>query len=309
MSIGLAGLHLLLPALRSVAATPEARLLFLGTQDLTFTYEQAVNFLGTQGIEIQEVPPSERRTTNSFAFVSHEDWWQYKDFLHQETLLRMLGFGPNQSSTLDMDDYEHASIIHDLNFPILDYIGTFDLILNQGTLEHIFDVRQALWNLSQLTREGGQIVHMVPAGFLNHGFYNFNACLFSDFYGQSGWKQEDLFYTLTPRLAGSDEMYGKIVPEALHTIPEGFDLEIFARYRKSANTTAPIVTQGVYVGLHEAWNHQTREQSLQSAPEGSRSSRRGLFQITMDRLHKRQALKRLQRLGATIVAPVRRTDA
>ena len=58
---------------------------------------KAAVYVGNGKIEIQEVPQSERRTTNSFGFVSHEDWWRYKDFLHQETLLRILGFGPNQA--------------------------------------------------------------------------------------------------------------------------------------------------------------------------------------------------------------------
>jgi SAM-dependent methyltransferase len=308
MSMGFAGLHILLPLLRSLERRPGTRMLFLGTQDLAFTYRQVEAFLTARGIPFHDVPLAERRTTNSFAHVSHTDWWQYKDFIHQETLVRMLGFSKEQLFTLDVDDYEHADIIHDLNQPIPDHFGQFDLILNQGTLEHVFDIRQALWNLSDLTRVGGQIVHMVPAAFLNHGFYNFNALLFADFYRQSGWIEEDLFYSVWPKVTiGDREIYARVLPDQLTSIPADFHVNIFARHRKTPEATKPIAVQSVYLGLHEAWNHQSRAQSRLEPPEATQPPRTNWSRRLRDRLRQAATLRRLRLFGGDVVV-VQRPD-
>jgi hypothetical protein len=310
VSMGFAGLQVLLPTLLSLERRADARLLFLGTQDLAFTYLQVEAFLSARGVPFHEVPLAERRTTNSFAHVPHAAWWQYKDFMHQETLMRMLGYTKNQVFTLDVDDYEHADIIHDLNQPITAGIGLFDFILNQGTLEHVFDIRQALWNLSDLTRVGGQVVHMAPAAFLNHGFYNFNALLFADFYRQSGWIEEELFYSVSPKVTvGNREIYSRVPPDQLASIPEGFNVNVFGRFRKRAEATKPIAVQGLYVGLHEAWNHQSRAQSTLEPPESARRQRpTNWLRRAQDRLRQRESLRRLRELGGDVVV-VQRPDS
>jgi SAM-dependent methyltransferase len=309
MGMGFAGLQVLLPLVRSLAEQPGARLLFLGTQDLAFTYSQAEAFLTARGIPYREVPLPERRTTNSFAYVSHADWWQYKDFIHQETLVRLLGLSKEQLFTLDSDDYEHADIIHDLNQPIPHHFGQFDLIVNQGTLEHVFDIRQALWNLSDLTRVGGQVVHMAPAAFLNHGFYNFNALLFADFYRQSGWIEEELYYSLWPKVSlGDREIYARVPPDQFTSIPAGFHVNIFARHRKTPEAIKPIAVQGLYIGLHEAWNHQSRDESRLEPPEPTQPPRMNWLRRLWDRLRQEATLRRLRELGGDVVV-VQRPDS
>lgn len=310
MSMGFAGLHVLLPLLTSLERRANARLLFLGTQDLAFTYTQVEAFLTALGVPFHEVPAAQRRTTNSFAHVAHTDWWQYKDFIHQETLMRMLGYSKEQLFTLDVDDYEHADIIQDLNQPAAQSIGQFDLILNQGTLEHVFDIRQALWNLSDMTHVGGQVVHMAPAAFLNHGFYNFNALLFADFYRQSRWIEEELFYSVSPKITlGDREIYARVPPDQLTSIPADFNVNIFGRFRKRPQSTKPIAVQGLYIGLHEAWNHQSRAQSSLEPPESRRRQPpTNWLRRAQDRLRQTASLRHLQRLGGDVVV-VQRPDS
>ena len=74
---------------------------------------------------------------------------------------------------LDFSDYEGADLIHDLNRPIPDSLrDRFDLIIDAGTTEHVFDVRQALTNYADMLRVGGRIFHSSPANNrLHHGFY------------------------------------------------------------------------------------------------------------------------------------------
>jgi SAM-dependent methyltransferase len=309
MSVGLAGLKLLLPALAEVPRRPDARILVLGTQDLVFRYGEALEFLRAEGVAVQEVPEGERRFTDSFAHVAHGDWWRYKDYLHQETLFRMLGFAPGQLRTLDVDDYEHADLLHDLNLPVPAALGTFDLVINQGTLEHVFDIRQALWNLSDLTREGGQVVHMVPGTMLEHGFYNFNPCLFADFYRQAGWQQEELFWIMFPEApAPGAEIIARVPVSRFASAPAGFHLNVFGRFRKLAGASHPVARQGLYEVLHEAWNHQSRAQSVMEAPPGAAPAPPGLLERLRNAWRRRAAILAMRRLGADPVVIPRRSE-
>lgn len=70
----------------------------------------------------------------------------------------------------------------DLNVPVaLD--GTYDVCINCGTTEHIFNQYQAFKTIHDATAEGGVMIHWQPAhGFnhVNHGFYLVQPGLFFD---------------------------------------------------------------------------------------------------------------------------------
>lgn len=80
--------------------------------------------------------------------------------------------------------------IADLNHP--HDLGEFDLVIDPGTLEHCFNIGQAFINAACAVKEGGFICHISPMTMINHGFYNLCPTLFNDFYGQNGWKVEEL---------------------------------------------------------------------------------------------------------------------
>jgi hypothetical protein len=64
-----------------------------------------------------------------------------------------------QVLALDISDYEGAEIIHDMNLPLPDkYKGQFDFIFDGSSLDNIFNVTQALFNLSELLRPGGRML-------------------------------------------------------------------------------------------------------------------------------------------------------
>src|ERR1700738_1241384 len=55
--------------------------------------------------------------------------------------------GTKEIVAIDVSDYEGAHIVHDMNRPIPDsLISSFDLVLDGGTLEHVFDFPTALRN-------------------------------------------------------------------------------------------------------------------------------------------------------------------
>jgi len=91
--------------------------------------------------------------------------------------------GVKEIVTIDVSDYEGAQIVHDMNRPIPDsLVSSFDLVLDGGTLEHIFDFPTALRNATMMVRPNGQFISIAAANNLcGHGFYQFSPELFYRF--------------------------------------------------------------------------------------------------------------------------------
>ncbi len=81
---------------------------------------------------------------------------------------------------VDANDYEGASIIHDMNLPIDDaYAGAFSAVVDGGTLEHVFNFPVAIENCMRMVRTGGHFMSVCPANnYFGHGFYQFSIELF-----------------------------------------------------------------------------------------------------------------------------------
>jgi SAM-dependent methyltransferase len=103
-------------------------------------------------------------------------------------LFRYLGFSDAQS--IDIDDSEGADTLLDLNNDETPQalLGQFDLVLNGGTLEHVFHVPNALAHITRLLRPDGVAVHVLPCNnWVEHGFYQFSPTLMSDYYDAAGF--------------------------------------------------------------------------------------------------------------------------
>ncbi|HZR21914.1 MAG TPA: class I SAM-dependent methyltransferase [Verrucomicrobiae bacterium] len=89
-------------------------------------------------------------------------------------------FGILRLEHMDVFPEEGATIIHDLNTAIPEKLrNQFDLVLDNGTLEHIFNIPQALENCASLCAIGGCIVMIAPANnYCGHGFFQFSPELF-----------------------------------------------------------------------------------------------------------------------------------
>lgn len=113
---------------------------------------------------------------------------------YADEFLEVLGI--NSPIILDVSNYEGATIIHDLNNPIPDeFKSRFSTVIDIGTLEHIYNVPQALQNLKDLCRTKGYLLMVSPANnWLGHGFYQFSPELFfRAFDGPSGFEIRNLF--------------------------------------------------------------------------------------------------------------------
>ena len=103
-------------------------------------------------------------------------------------------FGAESVDSYDNSDYESATRICDMNQPLTP-ARQYDTIIDAGTLEHVYNVPQALRNISALARPGAQILHILPAnGFCGHGFWQFSPELFFSLYSEAnGYDETEVF--------------------------------------------------------------------------------------------------------------------
>ena len=165
MALNIKALRILEPHLR------KAQVLCLGYPDLLASPEKIKDIFG---VEVTR-------------FTNRGKWHTGKEVPLPETqeLFDKLG------STIDcIDIAEDFGIerVVDLNHP--HDLGKFDLVIDPGTIEHCFNIGQAIINAANAVKLGGRIFHVPPMTMLNHGFYNLCPTLFHDFYTQNGWRIE-----------------------------------------------------------------------------------------------------------------------
>ncbi|MEL7259338.1 MAG: methyltransferase domain-containing protein [Pseudomonadota bacterium] len=130
--------------------------------------------LGRQGFKIQ----TQFRRFYDRSLEAHGVDGKRFDFLqddgYSETLLEKLGFGAVE--TMDFSGYEGAQVIHDLNtLPPEELEDQFDFIFDGGTIEHVFNVPNALESVLRMLKVGGRFVSANGLnGWYGHGMYQFN---------------------------------------------------------------------------------------------------------------------------------------
>lgn len=111
-----------------------------------------------------------RRDLNALQLPSDVEEMRQSDGF-SETFLDTVGY-PG-AETMDMSDYEGATILHDLGQPLPAKLrGKFGVIIDGGTTEHVFDFPQALDNMFHMLAPGGVLISMNGlTGWPGHGFY------------------------------------------------------------------------------------------------------------------------------------------
>lgn len=111
-------------------------------------------------------------------------------------------------SCVDLFRHRGVETLCDLNQPT-GFHAEYDLVIDPGTLEHCFNIGQAMINAASAVRVGGRIFHGSPMTMLNHGFYNINPSFFGCFYKTNGFEIE----LIEARMQGG---VGEKIPIRLH---------------------------------------------------------------------------------------------
>lgn len=187
MGLARAAVNLLL---HEAARQPfHGRIVTLGRQHVYVTADELRALADTHGVKLQPVPVELHRDSQLAA----------KQYLSDGCLFRMLGF--DEVVRVDYSDYEAPDAILDLNAPSTPeaLCGAFDVVLDSGTIEHVFDIAAALKHCCRMVKVGGRVIHLTPSSnCIEHGFHSVSPTLFADFYAASHFDIEKIYLCRIP---------------------------------------------------------------------------------------------------------------
>ncbi len=98
--------------------------------------------------------------------------------------------GSNNVDHLDVSKYENANIILDLNKKVPNkYKNKFDNIVDFGTIEHVYNTPNLLFNYINMLKKNGFLVILTrSSNSIDHGFFSFSPTFFHDFFPINGFK-------------------------------------------------------------------------------------------------------------------------
>jgi SAM-dependent methyltransferase len=181
--MGLTALHLEILAEEAKARPFSGSVVTCGVLDSNITFASLWQAASDKGISLQRTRP--RLSPNPGQYPG--------GCLHSACVLESLGFDVVRA--MDASDFEGAEILLDLNQAETpkELVGVADVILEGGTLEHVFHSPHAMRHLTRMVKPGGRIIHTSPASnFIDHGFYSFSPTFFFDYYAENGFRIERL---------------------------------------------------------------------------------------------------------------------
>ena len=115
-------------------------------------------------------------------------------------------FGKRISVTVfDFQAYEGSEVIHDFNYQIpKKFMNEFDIVLDFGSLEHIFNAPQAIANLALMAKVEGLVFNENPLIMINHGFYSFNPTFYCDFFAENNFSIERIRFSTQAKIKNPD---------------------------------------------------------------------------------------------------------
>ena len=152
--------------------------------------------------------------------------------------------GATRVDSMDKTAYEGATVAHDLNLPIPQTLaGAYDLIVDGGSIEHIFNIPMALRNYMAMLSIGGHYVcNTATNNYSGHGFYQLSPEFFYAAFGpENGFSLLDAYlyeengrnrwYRLKPPADAARRMtFQNCVPAHLLILArKSADTEVFAQ--------------------------------------------------------------------------------
>lgn len=177
-------------------------------------------------------------------------------------------WGLENIQVMDIDDYEGANHLFDLNKhecpPLLH--SNFDLIVDGGSLEHCFNLSNALKSIGTMLRDNGVVFHSNPANLmLDHGFFQISPTLYSDYYQSAGFNllygglshtKSKLLLDVKIEKYTSDIYRSKSGSRRSSNLPRMFVL--FAAEKTTESIQPESVVQNYYTKMHSGKSRQTQ---------------------------------------------------
>ena len=170
-----------------------------GTQFILYAKTLGVDFIRTATIGRQglHLSPSDFKANLLKFGYSFDDRSIERIFTesnrYAEAFFRSLG--SEEVHSLDYSAYEGATYVHDMNTPIPENLKRqYSVVLDGGSLEHVFNFPVAIKNCMEMVRVGGHYLAITPANnFMGHGFYQFSPeTFFSIFSPSNGYELDCL---------------------------------------------------------------------------------------------------------------------
>jgi len=110
---------------------------------------------------------------------------------------------------------EFEAIPHDLNLPFEDsrLYGTFDLVTDHGTCEHVFNMVEAYRTMHRLLKKQGLMIIM-QAVYKGNGYHYYDYSFFEGMAAANGYKVLFSSYYVVPE-TGEDNYHLPLSPELL----------------------------------------------------------------------------------------------
>lgn len=187
MGLARAAVHLLIK--EAVQRQFSGTVATLGRQHVYLTAAEVKELANNCGLNLRSVPIELHREPVLAAQGYVADDWLFKS----------LGF--DEIVRLDYSNYEAAEVLLDLNEQSTPdhLVNRFDLVLDSGTLEHVFDIAAGLRHCVRMVRKGGRVIHLTPSSnCVEHGFYSVSPTLYADYYTASGFQVEKVWLCEAP---------------------------------------------------------------------------------------------------------------
>lgn len=156
----------------------EGTILLIGRQTVTLTSEQARSLVESEGVQIRPDALDEIDTKTFGAEGRH--LITDRAFFSLFSTARMI--------SLDVSDYEGASIIADINHPISEnYHNVADFIFNGSCMDNLFDSASALKNMTCLLKARGRIIHIEHGSPIQSAYIMYSPAYFFDYYAANNF--------------------------------------------------------------------------------------------------------------------------
>lgn len=205
----------IVPILKECRMRPfSGSVLILGYPDVLLTLHQFCDLAYYYGIDLQN--PQQMVVSPRSAYAQF-------NYLCGISMFKALGF--SRVDSLDYSNFEGASIVFDLNNPAVPetMLEHYDVIIDHGTIEHVFNLPQTLHNIFKMLKVDGRVVHSSPSNnFVDHGFYMFSPTLFNDFYAANRYVMNSIQLTQSSANQLADPcFYTDYIPGCLDNVSYG----------------------------------------------------------------------------------------